>query len=130
MQVARAARPEDLEYLARRLEESGGEEIDLQATPCWVVEEDGVILGVLPIRLMWQFEPLYVFPEVQRKASRRRACMLLYHAAETWIADRERNRSGIYRAFAITRRVAVRTWAKAMGWRHQYQRAPMYIKHF
>jgi hypothetical protein len=79
---------------------------------------------------MWQFEPLLVFPEVRRKASRRRACLLLYTAAEAWLADRTLNRSGIYRAFAITRRVAVRSWAKAKGWRHQYKRAPLFIKHF
>jgi len=130
VQTARAARPEDLEYLTQRLKESGGEMIDLWKTPCWVVEEDGVILGLLPIRLVWQFEPLMVFPEVKRKASRRRACMLLYNAAEDWLRDRDLNRSGIFWAFAITRRVGVRTWAKAMGWRHQYKRAPMYIKHF
>jgi hypothetical protein len=130
MQTARAARPEDLAYLAARLRESGGEQIDLQRTPCWVVEEHGEILGLLPIRLVWQFEPLLVFPEVKLQASRRRACMLLYAAAEAWIADRSLNQSGIYWAFAITRRVAVRSWAKAMGWRPQYRRAPMYIKHF
>lgn len=130
MQTTRVAKPEDIPYLMQRLRESGGETIDLWKTPCWVVEEDGVILGMLPIRLVWQFEPLYVFPEVKRTASRRRACMLLYNAAEAWLANRELNGSGIYWAFAITRRVAVRSWAKAMGWRHQYKRAPMYIKHF
>ncbi len=130
MQTTRAARPEDIPYLTERLKQSGGEVIDLWKTPAWVVEEDGVILGLLAIRLVWQMEPMYVFPEVKRKASRRRACMLLYNAAEDWLRNRDLNRSGIFWAFAITRRVAVRTWAKAMGWRHQYKRAPMYIKHF
>jgi hypothetical protein len=135
VQTTRAAKPEDIPYLLERLKESGGETIDLWKTPAWIVEEPGVdgtpqILGLLAIRLVWQMEPMYVFPEVKNKASRRRACALLYNAAEDWLRNRELNGSGIYWAFAILRKVGVRSWAKAMGWRHQYKRAPMYIKHF
>lgn len=130
MMTVRPARPEDIPELLERVKQSGGEEIDLWKTPCWVTEEDGRLTGMMAIRLMWQFEPLLVFKEAKTKASKRRAAMLLYKAAEGWLADRTLNGSGIYRAFCITRRVAVRSWATAMGWRHQYKRAPLYIKHF
>jgi hypothetical protein len=130
LETVRAARPDELPFLMEKLRESGGEVIDLYTTPCWVAEVDGAIVGLLPIRLWWQFEPMYVFPEVKNKATRARACYGLYRAAEGWILDRNLNGTGIRRAFAITRRMAVRGWAKQMGWLHQYKRAPLFIKHF
>jgi hypothetical protein len=120
---------DELPELTQRLVDSGGEVINLWTTPCWVAEQDGNIVGMLPIRLHWQFEPLYIFPEVTSKATRGRACYGLYKAAEAWISG-PLNGTGIYRAFAITRMLAVRSWAKKMGWLHQYQRAPLFIKNF
>ena len=121
---------EEIPGLMERLAASGGEVIDLWSTPCWVAEKDGAIVGMLPIRLMWQFEPLYVFPEVTNRSTRGRVCYGLYKAAEEWVANRSKNNTGIYRAFAITRLMAVRGWAKKLGWLHQYRRAPLFIKHF
>jgi hypothetical protein len=125
----RCARVDELPGLMKRLEESGGEVIDLWKTPCWVAEQDGRVVGMLPIRLWWQLEPLLIFPEVTNKATRGRACYGLYKAAEAWIAS-PLNGTGIYRAFAVTRKLAVRSWAEKMGWIHQYRRAPLWIKHF
>lgn len=103
--------------------------IDLWATPCFVAEKDGKLVGMLPMRLWWQFEPLLIFPEVKNKATRGRACYGLYKAAENWISG-PLNGTGIYRAFAITRLLAVRSWARKMGWLHNYKRAPLFIKYF
>ncbi len=120
---------DELPELTQRLKDSGGEVIDLWATPCFVAEREGKIVGMLPIRLWWQFEPLLIFPEVTNRATRGRACYGLYKAAENWISG-PLNGTGISRAFAITRLLAVRSWAKKMGWLHQYKRAPLFIKHF
>lgn len=127
---ARLARLEEIPELLQRIKESGGIYIDLYRTPCWVAEEDGKLVGLLAAHLTWQFEPLLMFPEVKSKAVRRRACYRLYRAAEEWITDSSRNITGVYKAFAITRMVAVRGWAEKMGWMHQFKRAPLFIKEF
>lgn len=127
--IARLATLEEIPYLLERIKESGGIFIDLYRTPCWVAEdEDGVIVGLLAAHLTWQIEPLLVWGET--KAAKRRACYRLYRAAEDWLTDGSKNITGIYKAFAITRMVAVRGWAKKMGWSHQFKRAPMFIKNF
>lgn len=111
------------------MEQSGGVFVDMHRTPVWVAVEDGKIIGLLGAELIWQFEPLLMFPEVKSKAVRRRACYRLYRAAESWMQGPE-NITGIYRAFAITRKFAVRGWAKKEGWLHQFKRAPLFIKNF
>lgn len=128
--MIRPAGVEEFAYLTERMRQNGGEVIDLWSAPCWVDEVDGVILGLLAVRPVWQFEPLLVFKEVKNKASRRRTCLGLYRAAEAWISDPTLNQTGVRRAFAITRMFAVRGWAKKLGWKHQYKRAPLWIKHF
>lgn len=104
--------------------------VDMHRTPVWVAVDDGKIVGLLAAELIWQFEPLLMFPEVKSKAVRRRACYRLYRAAESWMQDPTRNRTGIYKAFAITRMFAVRGWARKEGWLHQFKRAPLFIKTF
>lgn len=104
--------------------------VDLNRTPCWVAVEGDKIVGLLAAELTWQFEPLLMFPEVKSKAVRRRACFDLYRAAEAWMQDPSRNITGVYKAFAVTRMLAVRSWAKKMGWLHQFHRAPLFIKTF
>ena len=126
----RCASVDELPQLTQRLKDSGGEVIDLWTTPCFVAERDGEIVGMLPVRLWWQFEPLLIFPEVKNKATRGRACYGLYKAAEAWVTNPQFNGTGIYRAFAITRLLAVRGWAKKMGWFHQFKRAPLFITLF
>lgn len=125
---ARLATVDEIPELLERIKESGGVFVDLYRTPVWVAVEDGVILGLLAAELIWQFEPMLVWGK--SKATRRRACYRLYRAAEDWMCDGNRNITGIYKAFAITRMVAVRGWAKKMGWLHQFHRAPLFIKTF
>ena len=130
MITARLAKLEEIPELLQRIKDSGGVFVDLYRTPCWVAVDDGKIVGLLGAELVWQFEPMLMFPEVKSKAVRRRACYRLYREAESWMQDPTKNITGIYRAFAITRMVAVRGWAKKMGWLHQFKRAPMFIKTF
>lgn len=127
---ARLATVDEIPELLQRIKDSGGVFVDLWRTPVWVAVEEGKIVGLLAAELTWQFEPLLIFPEARNKAVRRRACYRLYRAAEVWMCDPTQNITGIYKAFAITRMVAVRGWAKKMGWGHIYKRAPMWIKYF
>lgn len=126
---ARLARLEEIPELLERIKQSGGVFVDLYRTPVWVAVEDDKILGLLAAELTWQFEPLLMFPEVKSKAVRRRACYLLYRAAEAWV-EGPGNITGIYKAFMVTRNFGVRGWAKTMGWHHQFKRAPLFIKYF
>lgn len=127
---ARLATLAEIPELLRRIEESGGVFVDLYRTPVWIAVEGEKIVGLLAAELTWQFEPLLMFPEIDSKAVRRRACYRLYRAAEAWMCDPRRNITGIYKAFAVTRKFGVRGWAKKMGWYHQFKRAPMFIKYF
>jgi hypothetical protein len=125
--IVRTARVDELEYLKGRIV---GEQVDLNATPVWVAEEDGEIKGLIALRLVWQIEPLQVFEEVQNKSKRRRISRELYRAAASWLSDKDRNATGVYRAFAVTRDAAVLRWAKALGWLEQYVGAKLFIKEF
>lgn len=102
----------------------------MHRTPVWVAVDGGEIIGLLGAELVWQLEPLLIFPEVKSKAVRRRACYRLYRACEAWMQDTTCNRTGIYKAFAVTRKFKVRDWAKKEGWLHTFKRAPMFIKYF
>jgi len=126
---ARLATLSEIPELLQRVKDSGGVFVDMYRTPVWVAVEDGKIIGLLGAELVWQLEPLLIFPEVKSKAVRRRACYRLYRACEAWMQGPE-NITGIYRAFAVTRMFAVRGWAKKEGWLHQFKRAPLFIKTF
>lgn len=126
---ARLARLEEISELIHRVNDSGGVFIDMHRTPVWVAIEGEKIVGLLGAELVWQFEPLLMFPEFKSKAVRRRACYRLYRAAESWMQGSE-NITGIYKAFAVTRMFKVRDWAKKEGWHHTFKRAPMFIKYF
>lgn len=121
----RPAVPEDYPFLTERMEAAGGEVIALGEAPCWVAEQDGRIVGFLPLRAVWQMEPLIVLSG--QKITKSRAALLLYRAAEVWIADRN-NGSGVHWYFTITRSPAVKAWAKRLGWFRQYKGAALYIK--
>jgi hypothetical protein len=115
--------------LLQRVEQSGGVFVDMYRTPVWVAVEGEKIIGLLGAELVWQIEPLLMFDEVKSKAVRRRACYRLYRACEAWMQGPE-NRTGIYKAFAVTRKFKVRDWAKKEGWLQTFKRAPMFIKYF
>lgn len=125
--VIRTARVDELEMLMGRMD---GERIELHGTPVWVAEQDGKIVGMIAARLVWQVEPMTVFPEVTNEMTRRRVTRELYRAAASWLGDRDRNATGIYTAFAVTRSAAVLGWSKAMGWLEQYRGATLFTKRF
>lgn len=125
----RQALASELPYLKERMAETHGEQIDLEKARVWVAVEGGEIVGVLPARLIWQLEPLLVFPEVENKITRSRAGLLLYRSAEKWLGDRAQNRTGIHWFFAITRSKAVKRWADRLGWFRQYRGAQTFLKY-
>jgi hypothetical protein len=124
----RQARADEIPYLRERLKETEGEQIDLDTARVWVAVEGKQILGMLSARLVWQAEPLIIFPEVNNTMTRRRAGLGMYRAFEKWLPSIE-NRTGIRWFFAITRSKAVMGWADRLGWFRQYKGAATYLKH-
>src|SRR5260370_6757137 len=128
--LLRTVHPDDISYLQHRMKELGSEFIDLSTTPAWfATDHSGNILGVLAARLVWQLQPLLIFPEVENKMTRRRSAIGLYRAAEAWISNRLLNTTGIHWFFAVTRSEGVISWAKKLGWFQQYIGTTFFIKH-
>jgi hypothetical protein len=128
--MVRQARADELPYLRERLAEMPHEEIDLEAARVFVeVADDDTIRGVLPARMVWQLEPLVVFPEVGNTMTRRRITRALLKGAETWLADRNLNRSGIHWYFAIIKKRAARLAAPRMGMWRIYRGAAHFVKY-
>ena len=125
----RQARADELPYLKARLAETEHEEIKLDAARVFVAVEGEQILGVLPLRMVWQAEPLAVFPEVTNKMTRRRATRSLLKGAEAWLADRSQNRTGIHWYFAIIRKRAAKLAAPNMGLWRIYKGAAHFVKY-
>jgi hypothetical protein len=114
----RPATIDELPYLQQRINESGGEKIKLYEdvygeivpiSQVWVAEKDGKIIGLINLRLIWQAEPCYIFPEVKDTNTRRRAAIGLPRAMEAWLGDRTKNKTGIYSYFFVT---LSRAWAR------------------
>lgn len=130
MIVYRLPNLNEIPYLHKRLKEASSEPIDLYKTPSWIAEDDetGKILGVLPARLVWNLEPLLIFPEVDNKITASRAALGLFKAAEAWLHDPTKNNTGIYWYFIKTRSQNVINWASRLGWFRQWQGCHFYIK--
>jgi hypothetical protein len=125
----RQARAAELPYLQTRLAETEHEAIDLGTARVFVAVEGDTILGMLPLRMVFQAEPLVVFPEVGNKMTRRRAARSLLKGAEEWLADRSRNRTGIHWYFAIIRNRAAKLAAPKMGLWRIYKGAAHFVKY-
>lgn len=125
----RQARADEIPYLKSRLAETEGEHIDLDAARVWVAVERHRIVGMMSARMVWQVEPLLIFPEVKNKMTRRRAGLGMYRAFEKWLADPTQNRTGIFWFFAVTRKRAVIGWAKALQWFRQYKGTTIFLKY-
>src|SRR5260370_14168175 len=126
----RPVHPNDIPYLQHRMKELGSEFIDLNATPAWVAtDHSGNILGVLPARLVWNLEPILIFPEVKNKLTASRAALGMFKAAEAWLSDPNKNTTGITWYFIKTRSAAVKQWASRLGWHRQWKNAAFFIKH-
>jgi hypothetical protein len=118
----RQATKEELPYLQQRINESKEEKVRLyieveglngkEIVPLvmiWVGVQDGKLVGQLPLRMIWQAEPLMIFPEVKNKSLKRRIALGLPRAMESFIGDRSVNKTGIYSYFFVTKG---RLWAK------------------
>jgi hypothetical protein len=128
--IIRFIRPDEIPLMHERMREQETEFIDLNTTPAWVAEdEQGNIIGILPARLVWNLEPLLIFPEVINTITASRASLGLFKAAEVWLSDRTKNTTGIYWYFIKTRSESVKQWASRLGWFHQWKGADFYVKH-
>lgn len=125
--LIRQARVDEFPYLAEQL----GPTVELVEGRVFVSELDGVLVGVLPLRLVWQAEPLLLLPESKRhnKIAKSRTCLMLYLACEDWIKDPIRNIVGPRWLFAVTRSKAVKDWSKRLGWFRIFKGSNFYIKH-
>lgn len=125
----RQARADEILYLKQRLEESDGEIVDLDKARTWIAIDKGQIVGMLPLRMVWQAEPLLIFPECQNKITRSRATYGLFAAMQRWLGDRTQNKTGVHWFFGITRSQAVIDWSKRIGLHRIYEGAAMFVKH-
>lgn len=125
----RQAFAEEIPYLRSRLEPLPHELIDLDKARVFVAVENEEIIGVLPLRLVWQAEPLVIFAEVKNKMTRRRVTVSLLRGAEEWLADRKRNLSGIHWYFAIIRKRAAKLAAPNMGLWRIYKGAAHFVRY-
>lgn len=125
----RQAKAEELPYLKSRLAETDHEEINLEAARVFVAVENGQIIGQISARLVWQAEPLVIFPEVKNRTTRRRATVALLKGWEAWLADRSQNKTGIHWYFAIIRNRAAQFAAPRMGLWRIYIRAQHFVKY-
>lgn len=106
----RPATAEDLPFLQKKINDSDQEMVDLSRGIVHVAEEDGEIIGLLNARIAWwQLEPLYIWGG-KTTAARRRAAVGLFKAAESWIADRSKNKTGIYSFWFVTKAQEVADW--------------------
>jgi len=106
----RPATPEDIPYLQKRLSETPRTtQVELERAIVFVCEYGGEIVGFTAARMMWQIEPVMLFPEFIRTAphfARQKATYRLISAIDRWLADPTKNTTGIYMYFCfITNRV-------------------------
>lgn len=119
--LIRPAKASELDYLTERLIASDHEKVDLKRGLVWVAEDEGKIVGMLPLRLIWQAEPLFLFDELENKTSRRRAAFLLALEMESFVGDRVRNKTGIHSYFAVIKDEIFKALAKRWGLLHIYK---------
>lgn len=126
----REARFDEIPYLQQRLDEYGGGEVDrLENARCFVAVENGQIIGMFPLHMVWQGGPLYIFPECSNKITRSRATYQLFKEVCAWLQDKSRNRTGIRWFFGVVRSKAVKQWASRIGLHRQYIGAHIYTKY-
>jgi hypothetical protein len=125
----RQARGDEVAYLQRRLDEYNGGEVDrLDSARCFVAIENGEPIGLLPVHMVWQAGPLYVFPECRSGKARRLAALNLFWSMCKWLEGSE-NKTGIRWFFAVVRSKIVQKHSASFGLLRQYTGAHIYIKH-
>lgn len=133
--IIRPAQFEEIPFLHGKLaqrEKDGYEQFPLWTSMVFVAEDsDGLRAGMVCMRirqspatlaLMWQVEPLLLFPEFIRTSplhSQRKATYLLAKAAESYIADRTRNTTGVHSFFVHieNKNKPMHGLARHIGWR-------------
>lgn len=127
----RPARLEELPFLqAKQLEAAearGFERLDLSRSVVHLAEDtvDGMRCGLIAKRLVWQVEPLILFPEFERtstKMAAKRVTYLLARAAENFIADPTQNSTPVKFFFAVieNRNPRMQDLAMHIGWQRIY----------
>lgn len=106
----RPATREDIPYLQERLASTPrNEQVDLNQCIVGVVQYGDQIVGFTGARLIWQIEPVMLFPEFIESAphfARQKATLMLIRWIENWLADRSKNTTPIGSYFCfITNRV-------------------------
>jgi hypothetical protein len=128
MVTIRKAIASDLPKLQQWIDTYGGETFDLSRELVFVAEHDEEICGFMPLRIVFQMEPLLVDRKHFNKMTCSRAAVMLCRAAETWIQGPE-NRTGIRWYFAVSRSKAVWAWASRLGWSRIYKGVRHFVKH-
>ena len=102
--IVRPARLEEIPQLQDMLLEQSDsfEQQDIGKTICYVAECDGKVVGMAAGRLVWQIEPVLLdrnFKQTAPLHAQRKGTLLLIRAIDAYIADRTRNKTGIYGYF-------------------------------
>lgn len=118
--TVRAAKVEDVPRLQEMLQEQSlsYEQQDLLKTIAFVVEYDGQLVGFSACRLTWQVEPVLLDETFRKHAphfAQQKATYLLIREADRYIADREKNRTGIYSYFCSIKNKTMQKLAKSFG---------------
>src|SRR5882762_780038 len=126
--LIRQARTDEFPYLAEQL----GPTAELVEGRCWVADLNGELVGVLPLRQVWNAEPLMLLPTKNKlpKITKSRTMLLLYVACEDFIRDTTRNKLGPRFLMVFTRSKAVSLWSYRLGWLRCFKGSAIYIKHF
>lgn len=134
MQV-RPAQFTEIPYLQSRLAECPTwEQVDLSRGIAFVAEEDGERIGFVNGRLIWQVEPLLIFPEYMKSRKRgvhhlrRKASWGLFHALDSYLADPEQNTTGIHSYFCHVVSRPVMRMEKHLGFTRLYPGGRLYGK--
>jgi hypothetical protein len=132
--IVRDAQFNEIPFLQAKLarkEKEGYEQFPLSTAIVLVAEDgDGLRAGMVCLRIrqspvnlapMWQVEPLILFSEFIRTSplhSQRKATYLLARAAESYIADRSRNTTGVHSFFVhvMKKNKAMHRLARHIGW--------------
>lgn len=135
----RPARMNELAFLQAKHSQvataRGYEQLDLSKSVVFIAEDDvdGMRCGMLAARLVWQLEPLILFPEFERTSSpmsKRRATYALARAFEKYLGDPTQNRTGLRFFFAVIENVNQRMQhaAENFGWRWIYRKTKVFGK--
>lgn len=127
--IVRKATPEEKELC--RLKLSQGRPIpedasDWQRRQVWVIEHNGVISGCLCARVVWQLEPLYLFPEFVRDAPPVTLRRAVFKLARHFEAQLRRWRQSWY--FGYIERKPMQRVAREYGMVPVYRKGKMFGK--